>query len=118
MSAWDQHCNELDKLRKGALSRDEVEAARLALLRTTAFDSDGIASRAGAIGSEHTWGAPEKGGPAEYVAGYGTLTDGPRLDRDLMFEDVFKEVPPHLQKQRALMRAESGRPDGATAEET
>jgi hypothetical protein len=23
-----------------------------------------------------------------------------------MFEDVFKEMPPHLQRQRALMRAE------------
>jgi hypothetical protein len=25
-----------------------------------------------------------------------------------MFEDVFKEMPEHLQKQRALMRAEKG----------
>ena len=37
---------------------------------------------------------------------FGTMTDGPRLDADLMFEDVFKEMPEHLQKQRALMRAE------------
>jgi 2-oxoisovalerate dehydrogenase E1 component alpha subunit len=37
---------------------------------------------------------------------YGTMTEGPRLDADLMFEDVFKDTPPHLQKQRALMRAE------------
>ena len=28
--------------------------------------------------------------------------------RDLMFEDVFKEMPQHLQRQRALMRAERG----------
>ena len=39
---------------------------------------------------------------------YGTLTDGPRLDRDLMFEDVFKEMPEHLRKQREqLTRAAS-----------
>jgi 2-oxoisovalerate dehydrogenase E1 component alpha subunit len=37
---------------------------------------------------------------------HGTLTDGPKLDPDLMFEDVFKEVPEHLKKQRAQLRAE------------
>ncbi|MGB5133511.1 MAG: thiamine pyrophosphate-dependent enzyme [Steroidobacteraceae bacterium] len=37
---------------------------------------------------------------------YGTLTDPPRLDPDLMFEDVFKEMPPHLRKQEAELRAE------------
>jgi 2-oxoisovalerate dehydrogenase E1 component alpha subunit len=37
---------------------------------------------------------------------FGTMTEGPRLNADLMFEDVFKEMPEHLQKQRALMRAE------------
>ncbi|MDP9199638.1 MAG: 3-methyl-2-oxobutanoate dehydrogenase (2-methylpropanoyl-transferring) subunit alpha [Pseudomonadota bacterium] len=36
---------------------------------------------------------------------HGTLTDGPRLDPGLMFEDVFKEVPPHLRRQEAEMRA-------------
>jgi len=39
---------------------------------------------------------------------YGTLNEGPRLDPDLMFEDVFKEMPDNLLKQRALMRAEKG----------
>jgi len=39
---------------------------------------------------------------------YGTLTDGPRLSRDLMFEDVFKELPAHLRKQREQLRAEQG----------
>ncbi len=39
---------------------------------------------------------------------YGTLNEGPRLETDLMFEDVFKEMPAHLQRQRALMRAEKG----------
>jgi 2-oxoisovalerate dehydrogenase E1 component alpha subunit len=39
---------------------------------------------------------------------YGTLGEGPRLNPDLMFEDVFKEMPAHLQRQRALMRAEKG----------
>ena len=37
---------------------------------------------------------------------YGTLNDGPRLDPDLMFEDVFKEMPVQLQRQRDRMRAE------------
>ena len=37
---------------------------------------------------------------------FGTMSEGPRLDADLMFEDVFKEMPTHLQKQRDLMRAE------------
>ena len=37
---------------------------------------------------------------------YGTLTDGPRLDRDLMIEDVFKELPPHLVEQREALRRE------------
>ncbi len=31
---------------------------------------------------------------------YGALNEGPRLNRDLMFEDVFKEVPEHLRRQR------------------
>ncbi len=36
---------------------------------------------------------------------YGTLTEGPHLNPELMFEDVFKDVPPHLQAQRRQMRA-------------
>jgi 2-oxoisovalerate dehydrogenase E1 component alpha subunit len=39
---------------------------------------------------------------------YGTLTEGPRLNADLMFEDVFKDIPQHLKKQREQMRAERG----------
>jgi hypothetical protein len=37
---------------------------------------------------------------------FGTMSEGPRLNADLMFEDVFKEMPEHLQKQRDLMRSE------------
>ena len=37
---------------------------------------------------------------------YGTMNDGPRLNRDLMFEDVFKELPEHLRRERELLRAE------------
>jgi 2-oxoisovalerate dehydrogenase E1 component alpha subunit len=37
---------------------------------------------------------------------FGTLSDGPKLDADLMFEDVFKDMPQHLERQRAAMRAE------------
>ena len=36
----------------------------------------------------------------------GTMTEAPRLDADLMFEDVFKEMPENLVRQRARMRAE------------
>ncbi len=37
---------------------------------------------------------------------YGTLTEPPRLDPHLMFEDVFKEMPEHLRRQDAELRAE------------
>jgi 2-oxoisovalerate dehydrogenase E1 component alpha subunit len=37
---------------------------------------------------------------------YGTLNEGPKLDPGTMFEDVFKELPPHLVRQREQMRAE------------
>jgi 2-oxoisovalerate dehydrogenase E1 component alpha subunit len=37
---------------------------------------------------------------------FGTMSDGPKLDRDLMFEDVFKEVPAHLEQQREQLRRE------------
>lgn len=37
---------------------------------------------------------------------YGTLSDGPRLNRDLMFDDVFKEMPAWLVKQREQLREE------------
>lgn len=39
---------------------------------------------------------------------YGTMSEGPRLDPDLLFEDVFKEMPEHLKRQRAQMRALRG----------
>jgi 2-oxoisovalerate dehydrogenase E1 component alpha subunit len=39
---------------------------------------------------------------------YGTLTDGPRLNRDLMFQDVFKEMPEQLRRQREQLRNEQG----------
>ncbi len=37
---------------------------------------------------------------------YGTLTDGPRLDPDTMFEDIFKDLTPHLAKQKQQLAAE------------
>jgi 2-oxoisovalerate dehydrogenase E1 component alpha subunit len=40
---------------------------------------------------------------------FGTLTEPPRLDPHLMFEDVYKEMPAHLRKQDAELRAERER---------
>jgi 2-oxoisovalerate dehydrogenase E1 component subunit alpha len=40
------------------------------------------------------------------AATFGTMSEGPRLNSDLMFEDVFKEMPQNLKRQQALMRAE------------
>jgi 2-oxoisovalerate dehydrogenase E1 component alpha subunit len=37
---------------------------------------------------------------------YGTLNEGPRLDNDLMFEDVFETLPDNLRRQCAELRAE------------
>jgi len=39
---------------------------------------------------------------------YGTMNSEPRLDRGSMFDDVFKEMPSHLQKQRAQLEQEGG----------
>ena len=37
---------------------------------------------------------------------FGTLSEGPQLNADLLFEDVFKEMPQNLIRQREQMRAE------------
>jgi 2-oxoisovalerate dehydrogenase E1 component alpha subunit len=40
---------------------------------------------------------------------FGTMTDGPRLPKEAMFEDLFKEMPEYLKRQRDQMLAiESG----------
>ena len=49
---------------------------------------------------------------------FGTMSEGPKLDADLMFEDVFKEIPAHLRKQRDLMRAERNDPKATRPEAT
>jgi len=36
---------------------------------------------------------------------YGTMTEGPRLNVDEMFDDVYAENPAHLKKQREQLRA-------------
>ena len=36
---------------------------------------------------------------------YGTMTEGPRLDVRVMFDDVYAEVPPHLELQRQQLLA-------------
>lgn len=44
---------------------------------------------------------------------HGTMTDGPTLDPDSLFEDVFKQMPEHLRRQRDEMRRlrEAANPD-------
>ena len=37
------------------------------------------------------------------------LTDGPQLDPNTMFDDIFKELTPHLAKQRQQLAAERER---------
>ncbi len=39
---------------------------------------------------------------------YGTMTEGPKLDVRVMFDDVYSEVPPHLEKQRQELLALRG----------
>ena len=36
---------------------------------------------------------------------FGTLSEGPRLDPALMFDDVYQHLPPHLAEQREQLRA-------------
>jgi 2-oxoisovalerate dehydrogenase E1 component alpha subunit len=36
---------------------------------------------------------------------YGTMTEGPKLNTDEMFDDVYAEIPAHLEKQREQLRA-------------
>ncbi len=40
----------------------------------------------------------------EEATSYGTMTEGPRLDRNELFEDVYKDMPAHLIKQRDQLR--------------
>lgn len=46
---------------------------------------------------------------------FGTLNDGPKLDPSLMFDDVFKELPEHLRRQREQLAAERAAAAGAAA---
>jgi len=39
---------------------------------------------------------------------YGTMADGPKLNNDDLFEDVFKELPQHLREQREQLKAIEG----------
>jgi 2-oxoisovalerate dehydrogenase E1 component alpha subunit len=49
------------------------------------------------------------------AASYGTLTEGPTLDPSTMFEDVFKEMPAHLVRQRQQVLELMGKhPPGST----
>jgi hypothetical protein len=37
---------------------------------------------------------------------HGSLSEGPKLDPALMFDDVFRELPGHLRRQREQLAAE------------
>jgi 2-oxoisovalerate dehydrogenase E1 component subunit alpha len=50
----------------------------------------------------------EVGNAWKQAVTYGTMSDGPRLDRDLMFQDVYKEMPAHLERQREQLNEELG----------
>lgn len=52
------------------------------------------------------------------AASYGTLTEGPTLDPATMFEDVFKEMPAHLVRQRQQLLELTGMHPGPTSAET
>ncbi len=41
----------------------------------------------------------------EEACSYGTMTEGPFLDKNELFEDVFKDMPQHLLEQRDQLRA-------------
>ena len=41
----------------------------------------------------------------EEAVSYGTMTEGPFLDKNEMFEDVFKDMPAFLIRQREQLRA-------------
>lgn len=52
------------------------------------------------------------------AASYGTLTDGPTLDPATMFEDVYKEMPPNLARQRQELLELSRTQQAAVSAET
>jgi 2-oxoisovalerate dehydrogenase E1 component alpha subunit len=41
----------------------------------------------------------------EEACSYGTMTEGPFLDKSELFEDVYRDMPPHLIEQRDQLRA-------------
>jgi 2-oxoisovalerate dehydrogenase E1 component alpha subunit len=41
----------------------------------------------------------------EEACSYGTMTEGPFLDKNELFEDVYKDMPAHLVEQRERLRA-------------
>jgi 2-oxoisovalerate dehydrogenase E1 component alpha subunit len=47
----------------------------------------------------------EVAGAWREATSYGSISEGPALDPTTMFEDVFKEMPPHLVRQQEELRA-------------
>ncbi len=44
----------------------------------------------------------------EEACSFGTLNEGPRPDPLTMFDDVFREMPDHLRRQREQLAKERG----------
>jgi hypothetical protein len=80
--------------------------ARLVLGRV----ADVLGARAAAVGDVVAHGQLAGVAAAwKESVGYGTLNDGPRLDPALMFDDVFKDLPQHLARQRDELATERAR---------
>jgi 2-oxoisovalerate dehydrogenase E1 component alpha subunit len=48
----------------------------------------------------------------EEACSFGTMTEGPFLDKNELFEDVYKDMPKHLIEQREKLRAFDAEQDG------
>jgi 2-oxoisovalerate dehydrogenase E1 component alpha subunit len=75
---------------------DPVDRLRQYMIRTNMWDDD----RHAALINEIELIVREAGKEAE---SYGTLKEGDRIPVGTMFDDVFKELPPHLLAQRKLV---------------
>lgn len=72
---------------------DPIERLKRYLIRENAWSEDRQVQLKAELEEEVATAATE-------ARSYGTLTDGPKPSPATMFEDVYKEMPPHLREQR------------------